>query len=94
MKKVIATMILSISLFSIGFGQTMEKEYFNYLQGTERNTKKEFIVAPIPKNVKKDGNVVIVTFDRREWEMMQRNLNSLRMQMLYRSNLKVRNTKR
>jgi hypothetical protein len=76
MKRLITIGILLIGMK--GYGQTMEKEYLNYVVN-KRNAKVyrtketpfEYIVVPKTKTVRIKGDKVIVTYDKREWVKAQ-----------------------
>lgn len=61
--------------------QTMEKEYFNHLQGVKQKpgTRPEFELrlTPRPTKIWIHGNKVTVTYNRKEWNRAQE-LNKLR----------------
>ena len=69
MKKIITLMGIVFATLTIN-AQTMEKEYFNYLQtpNPKRIQPFEWRMFPRPQSVKKTHNKVIVVFDRKEWE--------------------------
>ena len=71
MKSILTTAILFFAILNGVQSQTMEKGYFNYLQVNNPKTIQPFESRMKPKSVHYKKNVVVVVFDRKEWERMQ-----------------------
>ena len=71
MKNILTTAILFFAILNGVQSQTMEKDYFNYLQVNNPKTIQPFEWRMKPKSVHYKKNKVVVVFDRKEWERMQ-----------------------
>jgi len=71
MKGILTTAILFFAILNGVQSQTMEKEYWNYLQVNNPKTIQPFEWRMKPKSVHYKRNVVVVVFDRKEWERAQ-----------------------
>ena len=71
MKSILTTAILFFAILNGVQSQTMEKEYFNYLQVNNPRQIQPFEWRMKPKSVHYKRNKVIVVFDRKEWERAQ-----------------------